>query len=577
MRLSSSKSSGSESFYIIKDYTKNGKRSTKIVHKIGNLEKVQELAGNQDYKEWLKEYVVNYKEENYKSETILIEKNNQKQILKGQKSTFDVGYLFLNKIYNELGIRKICSNIESKYKFNFDLNEIFSYLIYARIVYPSSKLRSYKQCQSFIQKPTYKLHDGYRALSYLAENMDYIQEESFNNSLKVLNRNPKVIYYDCTNFYFEISEEDDFRRNGISKQHQPKPLVGMGLFMDADGLPLAFNIYPGNENEFGTLLPTENKIVNNFKLKDSKIIISTDAGLSSDEIKKYNSEDGRAFVITQSIKKLKKEYKEEIFNNEDWRINGDFKSTYNLSDINENEDLRYKYYETVFYKIIQSETKSVKQDIIVTFSFKYQDYQRGIRNNQIERAKKVVNSKSALRKGVNQNDFKRFIKTVAETKDGDEATTKKMFIDQAVINKEEQYDGYYGIATNLVGDIEQILSIVKGRWQIEESFRIMKHDFLSRPVELSNKERIKAHFVTCFMALLIYRILEQKLDNKYTTMQILDCLRNMKLLESKGDGYLPTYERTELTDDLHEVFGFRTDYEINTYKDITKILDFINK
>lgn len=577
MRLSSSRSKNSKTFYIIKDYTKEGKRSTKVVHKIGNLEEVKKMAGDTEYNLWLKNYVEKYKDKHDKKETIIIEKNNKKQILKGEKVTFDVGYLFLDKIYSELNIKDVCDEIQSKYKFKFNLNEIFSYLVYARIIYPSSKLKTFKQCHSFIQKPTFKLHDEYRALSYIAENLDFIQEKVFNNSLKTINRNSKVIYYDCTNYFFEIDAEDDLRRYGIGKQHQPKPLVGMGLFMDGDGIPLAFNIYPGNQNEFGTLLPTENKIINNFKLEDTKIIMCTDAGLASDKIKKYNSKEGRAFVITQSIKKLKEDYREEIFDNNDWRINGDLKNTYNLSNINENEELRNKYYETVFYKLIQSETKSVKQDIIVTFSFKYLDYQRGIRNNQIERAQKVVDSNKKVRKTKNQNDYNRFIKTISATEDGEVATDEKSFIDQAVIDKEEKYDGYYGISTNLVGDIEQILSIVKGRWQIEESFRIMKSDFLARPVELSREDRIKSHFTICFISLLIYRILEQKLDKKYTTTQILECLKSMKLLESKGDGYLPIYERTDLTDDLHEIFGFRTDYEINTYKDMSKILSNSSK
>ncbi len=577
MRLSSSKSKNSESFYIIKDYSKNGKRSTKIIHKIGNLEKVKQLAGDTDYKLWLKDYVEKYKNKHMKSETVIIERNNKKLMIKDEKVTFDVGYLFLSKIYNDLNIKEICDEIQSKYKFMFDLNEIFSYLIFARIIYPSSKLETFKRCQSFIKKPTFDLHDEYRSLSYLAENLDMIQEKVFNNSLRVLNRNSKVIYYDCTNYFFEIDAEDDLRKYGISKQHQPKPLVGMGLFMDGDGLPLAFNIYPGNQNEFGTLLPTENKILNKFKLEDTKVILSTDAGLASDDIKKYNSKEGRAFVITQSIKKLKKEYQKEVFESSGWRISGDLKNVYNINEISSDEKLRNEHYETIFYKIIQSETKSVKQDIIVTFSFKHLEYQRGIRNNQIERAQKAIDSKKTIRKTKNQNDYRRFIEIVSATDDGEVATNEKLFLDKKIITKEEKYDGYYGISTNLVGDIKEILNIVKGRWQIEESFRIMKHDFLSRPVELSREDRIRAHFTICFMSLFIYRILEQKLEKKYTTTQILDCLKSMKVLESKGDGYLPAYERTDLTDDLHEIFGFRTDYEINTYKDMEKILSSISK
>ena len=257
-----------------------------------------------DYKEWLKEFVQKYNEEHCKKEIVTIKKNNKKVISKDINSSFNIGYLFLEKIYNDLKIKNICDNIQNKYQFHFNLNEILSYLVYARIIYPSSKLETFKQCQNFIKQPTFKLHDEYRALSYIANNMDYIQKELFNNSKKVINRNSRVIYYDCTNYFFEIDNEDNIRKYGINKQHQPKPQVGMGLFMDGDGIPLSCNIYPGNMNEQKTLIPEENKIISNFKLNNTKIILCTDAGLASDEIKKFNIKNNRGFVITQSLKKL---------------------------------------------------------------------------------------------------------------------------------------------------------------------------------------------------------------------------------------------------------------------------------
>ena len=575
MRLGISKSKNTINYYIIKDYTKNGKRSTKHVLRIGNVEEVKELAGNMDYKEWLKEFVQKYNEEHCKKEIVTIKKNNKKVISKDINSSFNIGYLFLEKIYNDLKIKNICDNIQNKYQFHFNLNEILSYLVYARIIYPSSKLETFKQCQNFIKQPTFKLHDEYRALSYIANNMDYIQKELFNNSKKVINRNSRVIYYDCTNYFFEIDNEDNIRKYGINKQHQPKPQVGMGLFMDGDGIPLSCNIYPGNMNEQKTLIPEENKIISNFKLNNTKIILCTDAGLASDEIKKFNIKNNRGFVITQSLKKLKESYKEKIFDKNEWRIPNDSKKFYNLEDIENDDKLREQYYDTLFYKIIETETKSVKQDLIVTFSFRYLDYNRSIRNSQIERAKKYIETNQGTRKGKNQNDYRRFINSLNSTDNGEVAENITYSINQDIIDEEEKYDGYYALTTNIIGDINQILKIVKGRWEIEESFRIMKSDFLARPVNLSREDRIKAHFMTCFISLFIYRILEKKLDYKYTTSQILDTLRNMKVLESKGDGYIPEYTRTDLTDDLHEISGFRTDYEINTYKDFKKIFNII--
>lgn len=573
MRLNIRKINNYSYYSIIKDYTNlKGKRTTKIFEKLGNQQQVEERFGKVDTISRIKEYVETLNNED-KENLIKKEFNPNKRITLGIKRQFNVGYLFLEKIYNELKIKDICSTIQSKYKFNFDLNEILSYLIYARIIFPSSKLETYKQCQNFIQQPTFKLHDEYRALSYIAKDLDYIQEKLFNNSKNVIKRNSNVIYYDCTNYFFEINEEDDLRKYGISKEHRPSPIVGMGLFMDGDGIPLSFNIYPGNKNEQQTLIPEESKIINDFKLDNTKIILCTDAGLSSDEIKKYNIKDNRGFVITQSLKKLKEEVKEKVFEPIEWRISGDLKNTYNIKEISDNEELREKYYETMFYKIIQTETKSVRQDLVVTFSFKFFDYHRKIRNNQIERAKNHITSNNVSRKGKNQNDYRRFIEEVKITKDGEVAKDSIYTINQDIINEEEKYDGYYAITTNIIGNIDEILKITKGRWEIEESFRIMKSDFLARPVNLSREDRIKSHFMTCFISLLIYRILEKKLDYKYTTSEILKTIRNMNVLEHKGLGFEPLYERTFLTDDLHELFKFNTDYEIISYKKIKKILN----
>ena len=576
MRLKISKSKNTTLFYIIKDYTRNGKRSTKIVKRIGNLDDVKIMAGNTDYMAWLKDYVKQYNEEHCKSETIIIKKNNKKLISMNNKISFNVGYLFLKKLYNQLKLNNICYEIQDKYKFQFDLNEILSYLVYARIIYPSSKLETFRQCQNFIEQPKFKLHDEYRALNYIAENMDFIQEQLFNNSKDIIKRNSSIIYYDCTNYFFEIDNEDDIRKYGISKEHRPNPIVGMGLFMDGDGLPLSCNIYPGNQNEQKTLIPEETKIINNFKLDDTKMVLCTDAGLASDEIKKFNVKDNRGFVITQSLKKLKDEYKIQVFDKNDWRIPNDLKNVYNLENIINDESLKEKYYDTLFYKVIPTETKSVKQDLIVTFSFKYFDYNRNIRNNQIERAKKSIETNNVTRKGKNQNDYRRFIDSINSTDNGEIAENSSYSIDEGLIKEEEKYDGYYALTTNLIGDINQILKIVKGRWEIEESFRIMKSDFLARPVNLSREDRIKAHFMTCFISLFIYRLLEKKLNYKFTTSQILETLRGMNVLEIKGDGYIPEYIRADITDELHELFNFRTDYEINTYKDFKKIFDTIN-
>ena len=575
MRLNIRRLNNYNYYSIIKDYTDvSGKRTTKIFEKLGNQAQVEERFGKDNTIDNIKKYINDLNNED-KEELMKKEYNPNKRISGGIKRQYNVGYLFLKDIYYDLKLNEICDEIQSKYRFKFNLNDILSNLVFSRIIYPASKLKTHELCKKFIEEPNIDLHNIYRGLTYLNKELDFIQQKLFENSLNVLDRNSKVIYFDCTNYYFEIDDEDELRKYGISKEHRPNPIIGMGLFMDGDGIPLAMNIFPGNENETKHLLPTENKIVNQFKLPDSKIILCTDAALSTDEIKKYNIEDGRGFVITQSLKKIKEVDRNKVFEDDGWRIQGDLKHVYKLSDVLENEEL---YYNTLFYKIIQTETKSVKQDLVVTYSMKYRDYYRDLRNSQILRAKKKIENNPKNKKidsKKNQNDYNRFITETASTNTGEVAEEYNYILDEELIKEEEKYDGYYALTTNLIDDIGTILKVSKGRWEIEESFRIMKSDFKSRPVELQREDRITAHFLTCYIALMIYRILEKKLNNAYTTSQILECLRNMDMLEQKGLGFEPIYERTNLTDCLHDVFKFNTDYEIVSYKKIKKILKSI--
>lgn len=594
-RIKISTSKNSKSYSIIEDYCRNGKRTTKIVDYIGNHNKVMELAKseNLDIDTWLKNYLVQYKKEHNiptEFDEVIIKKYSNKLIPKNVINKFNVGYLFLKDIYYSLNIDKIVKEISQKYKFEFDLNEVLSSLVFSRIIYPSSKLKTYELSKKFIETPKYNLENLYRGLTYLNNELDYIQKEIYNNSKSVVNRDTRIMYFDCTNYYFDINEETEFQKYGKGKDGKAKPLVGMGLFMDGNGLPIAMNIYPGNENETKHLIPLQEKIEKGFDLKNKKTIICTDAAMCTDEIKQFNIKDGKAFVITQSIKKLKEEYKKEVFEDGNWRIVGELSKTYKLSEILTDEEKIKEYYETVFYKIVQTETAHVVQDLIVTFQIKYKDYLKNVRNGQIERAKKKISTSSKgekLKLSVNPNDYRRFIKEeVSETKkkvkiskeenslNKEKEKTKYYYsysINEDTIKDEEKYDGYYGITTNLTGEIQDILKISKNRWEIEESFRILKTDFNSGTVHLSREDRIKAHFLTCFISLLIYRILENKLDYKYTNTQIIEKLKEMEVYEEKGNGYSPSYIRDDLTDDLHKIFRFRTDYEINKYENFKKI------
>ena len=569
MRLQIVKSKNAQSLYVVKSIYHNKKRTNKVIEKLGTYENLKKVL-NEDPIVWAKKYIdeLNIKEKEG-TRDVLVKYSPTKIIEKNLQTSFNVGYLFLEKIYYELGLNNICNEISSKYKFSYDLNNILSRLIYSRIIYPSSKLATFELSKKYIEQPDFELHDIYRALEVISKETDFIQSELYKNSLKVSKRNTNILYYDCTNYFFEIEQECGLRQYGPSKEHRPNPITQMGLFMDGDGIPLAFNITSGNTNEQVTLKPLEEKILEDFKL--SKFIVCTDAGLASNANRKFNDKDERAFITTQSIKKLKKHLMDWALSPEEWYLSGDNKK-YNINDIEKNETTIELYKDRIFFKERWIKENGLEQKLIVTYSLKYRNYQRQIRNFQIERAKIAIANKSFKLDKCNQNDFKRFIKKINVTNDGEIAEKKRLTLNTDTIQKEEKFDGFYGVCTNLEDNAEEIIKVNQRRWEIEESFRIMKSEFKARPVYLSRDDRIIAHFTTCFLSLVLLRFLEKRLNEKYTTSQIIDTLKNMNFTESIGNGYIPTYTRTELTDELHEEFNFRTDYQITTKSNMKKIL-----
>ena len=568
MRLQIVKSKNAQSLYVVKSIYHNKKRTNKVIEKLGTYENLKKVL-NEDPIVWAKKYVdeLNIKEKEG-TRDVLVKYSPTKIIPKNLQTSFNVGYLFLEKIFYELGLNDICNEISSKYKFAYDLNNILSRLIYSRIIYPSSKLATFELSKKYIEQPNFELHDIYRALEVISKETDFIQSELYKNSLKISKRNTNILYYDCTNYFFEIEQESGLRQYGPSKEHRPNPITQMGLFMDGDGIPLAFNITAGNTNEQVTLKPLEEKILEDFKL--SKFIVCTDAGLASNANRKFNDKDERAFITTQSIKKLKKHLMDWALSPDEWSLSGDNKK-YNINDIEKDDTTIELYKDRIFFKERWIKENGLEQKLIVTYSLKYRNYQRQIRNSQIERAKVAIANKSFKLDKCNQNDFKRFIKKTNVTNDGEIAEKKVLTLNTDTIQKEEKFDGFYGVCTNLEDSAEEIIKVNQRRWEIEESFRIMKSEFKARPVYLSRDDRIIAHFTTCFLSLVLLRFLEKRLNEKYTTSQIIDTLKNMNFTESIGNGYIPTYTRTELTDELHKEFNFRTDYQITTKSNIKKI------
>lgn len=569
MKLTCSKSKNSCTYYVQKSVRIGNRTTTKPVERLGSIEEIKARCGDQDPIEWAKEYTKKLTlAEKEAKKGILLKLSSSLLIDKNVRNSCNAGYLFLQDIYYSLGLDKICKSISEKYKFDYDLNDILSMLVYSRMIAPGSKLSSLESAQRFLEQPKCELHQVYRALEVIAKENDFFQSELYKNSQNVINRNKEVLYYDCTNYYFEIEAEDGFRKYGVSKEHRPNPIVQMGLFMNADGIPLAFSVFDGNQNEQPSMSPLEQKIIKDFDASD--FIVCTDAGLSSTANRKFNSIQGRGYVITQSIKKLKGFLQEFCLDDDGWYLPESSKK-YKLSELDEEAD-----YDKVFYKNRWINEDHLEQHLIVTYSIKYRNYQRTIRDCQVERAKKFVESPSKLTKN-RANDPKRFIEQGHCTPDGETASKTITSLNQAQIDNEAKYDGLYAVCTNLEYDVADIIKINQKRWEIEECFRIMKTEFKARPVYLSRKDRITAHFTTCFTALVIYRILEQKLKEKYTCEELIDTIRSMDMMIAPGEGYIPTYTRTDITDALHDAFGFRTDYQITSQKNMRKILNQTKK
>ena len=381
MRLKISKSKNVKLYYVIKTIYVDGKEKTITVEKLGNEQEVLKKSKGVDPVVWAKKYVeqLNKKEQENNLE-IIIKKSTSRLIPKDGQNLFNCGYFFLEKIYYELGLNKICYEISKKYSFKYDLNNILSNLLYGRIIFPSSKLATFELSKKFIEQPNFELQHIYRALEVISKENEFIQSELYKNSLKKSKRNTGILYYDCTNYFFETECEEGLKQYGPSKEHRPNPIVQMGLFMDGDGIPLAFNITSGNTNEQTTLTPTEKKILNDFKL--SRFIVCTDAGLASMANRKFNNKEDRAFITTQSIKKLKAHLKNWALDTKGWRLSESSKE-YDISKLEETEESRKFYKDKTFYKERWIKENGLEQKLIVTYSLKYKNYQRRHFNEHI--------------------------------------------------------------------------------------------------------------------------------------------------------------------------------------------------
>ena len=587
MKLTVSRSKNAESYYVQKSYrTDSGKSSTRTVERLGTIEEVRARFGEENTMEAVKAYVRELtKADREQRRDITVKLSQSKMIKKDEQRCYNGGYLFLQKIYHELGLDRICNKIAKKRKNGYDLDGILSMLLYTRILYPGSKLSSLEDARRFIEQPEADIHQVYRALSLLAEESDDIQAAVYKNSLKLGARRDKVIYYDCTNYYFESEEEGGLRQYGHSKENRPNPIVQMGLFVDMDGIPLAFCINPGNTAETTTLKPLEEKLKEKFGL--SKVVVCTDGGLASYENRKNDHIGERAFITVQSLKKLEGDLQEWALKTKGWRM-VQFDGTggpklsedeYDLSELDPEE-----YADSLFCRerwiTVGKKGRELEQRLIVTFSFKYREYLRHVRDRQVARAESIIKRGAAGKQGKSQNDPKRFIKSESCTADGELAQCSSYSLNREMIDQESRFDGFYGICTDLEDDAPAIIKTNGGRWIIEDCFRITKTDFEARPVFLQRDDRIKAHFLTCFLALILYKYLAKKVNRggrHFSAEEIIDTLRDMNFISVAGEGYIPTYTRTDLTNNLHGSAGFRTDTQIVSKQRMKSIISQTKK
>ena len=615
MKLNYDKKSKDPTYFIQKGYRNGKKTTTKNIARIGKHSELLRITD--DPLAYAKEQVAKYNEEEKQNNRISLEvkidfaeKIKASDDLVSSSTNLNIGYLFLQKLYHDLEIGSFFRKVSASSKITFDPDLVNRFLTFARILEPDSKLGTYDHLGRYYEKPDFDYVHILRTMDLLQEHYDEYISHLYEKSCSIVKRNTAVCYYDCPNYYFEVESPDEdyvdevtgetikgLRKYGPSKQHQPAPLVEMGLFMDADGIPLSMCITSGSDNEQTTAIPLEKQLTKMFKGK--KFIYCADAGLGSFNIRNFNSMGGRAFIVTQSIKKMSGPLQEAVFNDCDYRLlsSDEEISVEDLKAFDKKDPSAKNLYMDKAYKIIDADKAfdlgfyeekilengrkrkvkskaAIKQKVIITFSRKMMEYQRFIRNRQIERAKKLLKDLDPETYKKGPHDVTRFIKRKSSTKSG-ETVTDLYEIDQSLIEEEEKYDGYYAVATNLDDPAKEILRISSQRYKIEDCFRVMKTNFAARPVFHQKRERIIAHFMICYTALLIYRLLEKKLDQQgthFTVENIVETLRNMEVANIEDMCYMSTYTCSQVCTALNAAFGLGLDRKYYQPKELNKKL-----
>ena len=607
--------------YFIQMGIRNGKKTTtKNVARIGKHSELLKITD--DPLSYAKEQVKKYNEEFQKQNKVSLElkvdfaeKIRAANVTASKSTLLNIGYFFLQQFYHDLEIDTFFKKITANLKNEFDPSLVNRFLTYSRILHPDSKLGTHQNLDCYYEQPDFDYVHILRTMDLMQEHYEEYISHLYEASCRIVKRDTSVCFYDCSNYYFEIENDDEdyidevtgevikgLRKYGPSKEHRPNPIVEMGLFMDRDGIPLSMSITSGSDNEQITAIPLEKQLTKMFKGK--KFIYCADAGLGSLNIRNFNSMGGRAFIVTQSIKKLSDTLQQAVFNDEGYRLLSSDEPTtiQEMKAFEKNAPQNRDLYNDRIYKIIPADkafdlglyeeklckngsVRKVKaktvvpQKIIVSFSRKMMEYQRYIRNRQVERAKKLLKNMDPDTYKKGPHDVTRFIKRISSTKSG-EKITDKYELDQSVIDGEEKYDGFYAVATNLDDPAKDILEVSANRYKIEDCFRIMKTNFSSRPVFHQKRERIIAHFMICYTALLIYRLLEKKLDmygTHFTVNNIIETLNSMNVANIEDMCYMSTYTNSAVCTALNAITGLELDKKYYLPKELNKKIKKILK
>lgn len=600
--------------YYIQQGFRNGKKTTtKNIKRLGKHSELLLITDNP--LEYAKNEVKKMNEEyrSGRSEFIVTMDFNERipstDSLYSNSTSLNIGYLYLKDIYAKLNLSDFFKSVSSDRKITYDCNKICQFLTYARILDPASKYGTYDKLDTYYEKPQVEYQHMIRFLDILDRNSDQYLKHLFDNSESIVKRDTSVMYYDCTNYFFETEKPDEeivdevtgeiilgLRQFGISKENKTSPIVEMGLIMDSRGIPISMCIHPGNTNEQLTAVPLEKEVIK--MTGNKKFIYCADAGLGSYNIRKFNDMGGRAYIVTQSVKKLGQEIKDIVFNDSNYRLlsNDDAITLKEMRTFNKKDANNLSLYNDFAYKVIPTNTamdtglyeekvykngrtKKVKakgtlhQYIIVTFSRKMMEYQRTIRERQLERAKKLLRLKDPEKIKKGPNDIRRFLKNTS-------SDTANYVLDMDKIHEEEKYDGFYAVATNLDDSAKDILAVAQNRYKIEDCFRIMKTNFDARPVFLRKPERIRAHFLICYTALLIYRLMECKLDDNLThvtTSNLIKTLRNMNVVNMDDMYYKSIYSGSQALDALERCFELQLNRKYYRPSDLNKIVKKYSK